>query len=62
MKQEIKYRIDVKLTGYEEVCVTAESEEAAREKALDHFWKIYPGAMDLRWKSMEATINSTEEA
>ena len=31
----MKYRIDVKLTGYETVVVEADSEEEAKEKALE---------------------------
>lgn len=51
----MKYRIDVKLIGFETVEVEAHSAEEAEEKALDRFWEIYneAPAKHLRWKSTE---------
>lgn len=50
-----KYRFDVKLTGFEEITVEADDEEAAREKALDKFEAHYSlaPARDLRQKVVE---------
>ena len=56
----MRYRIDVKLTGFEEVVVDAENEDQACAKALDRFWEIHTGAKDLRWKSTELTVLSED--
>jgi len=59
----MKYRIDIKLTGFEEVVVEASNIEEAYEKALDRFWEIYDTApaKNLRWKSTEMDILSEGE-
>lgn len=58
----MKYRVDVKLIGWEEVMVDADTDEEAKEKALDRFWEIYSvaPAESLRWKSNETTIMDKE--
>lgn len=59
----MKYRIDIKLIGFEEVRVEALNIEEAYEKALDRFWEIYDKApaKDLRWKSTEMDLLSVVE-
>lgn len=54
----MRYSIDVKLTGYEQVVVDAENEEEAYDKALDRFWEIYDtaAAKSLRCKTTTMTI------
>lgn len=60
----MKFRFDVKLTGYEEVVVEASNKEEACEKALEKFWDIYntAPARFLRWKETETTpLDENEE-
>lgn len=57
------YRIDVKLTGYEEIVVEAATFEEARDKAEAKFWEIYSveSAQSLRWKQTELVWLDNEE-
>jgi ribosomal protein L19E len=53
-----RYAVDVKLVGYEEVWVDADSKEEALEKAHARFWEIYSvtPAASLRMKSAVLTV------
>lgn len=54
----MKYRVDVKLTGYETITVDADTPEQACEIACSKFEDYYAvnPAWDLRCKSTETTI------
>lgn len=58
----MKYTIDVKLIGFEQITVDAASLEEASEKAIDRFWEIYDTApaRALRTKTTECTFLGQE--